>query len=350
MPLVPRTTATLHHGDAFKLLAPHAPACALYDLIVCDPPYNQGLAYDNYDDRKSPDEYGRWLDWLLQRCVDNLRPGGAIFVFMPDEWVAHADTALKHLELDRRNWIIWHYTFGVHCKTKFNRSKTHVLYFTKPGGIRTFNVAGVAVPSARAAVYGDKRAAAGGATPHDVWALRPDLEEALYDPTSDTWLVSRVCGTFKERTKHSCQLPEAVLERIIMAASNPGDLILDPVAGTGTTLVVAERLGRRSVGIELSEKSCKLIQKRLKASADSRDPSPESPCGPTSPRARRPKSAASAHAPSATGPTAATSPASGGCRPRATAASPARRSSGSSAPSATPAASANSKPGGRSAS
>ena len=62
-----------------------------------------------------------------------------------------------------------------------------------------------------------------------------------------------MCGTFKERTGHPCQMPEAVLERIIRVSSNPGDLVLDPFAGSGTTLATARKLGRRYLGIELSE-------------------------------------------------------------------------------------------------
>jgi site-specific DNA-methyltransferase (adenine-specific) len=71
----------------------------------------------------------------------------------------------------------------------------------------------------------------------------------------DVWSIPRVCGTFRERNDagHRCQMPEAVLERIILATTNPGDLVVDPFAGSGTTPAVAKRLGRRFIGIELSE-------------------------------------------------------------------------------------------------
>ena len=77
--------------------------------------------------------------------------------------------------------------------------------------------------------------------------------------------MSRVCGTFKERTGHPCQMPEAVLERIIRVATNPGDLVLDPFAGSGTTLAVAKKLGRRYLGMELSEEYADGVRKRLAA-------------------------------------------------------------------------------------
>jgi site-specific DNA-methyltransferase (adenine-specific) len=79
----------------------------------------------------------------------------------------------------------------------------------------------------------------------------------------DTWFVSRVCGTFKERLNHPCQMPEAVLERIIRVASDPGDLVIDPFAGSGTTLAVAQKLGRRFLGCELSDEYAEGVRKRL---------------------------------------------------------------------------------------
>ena len=72
-----------------------------------------------------------------------------------------------------------------------------------------------------------------------------------------------MCGTFKERTGHPCQMPEAVLDRIIRVATNPGDVVLDPFAGSGTTLAVAKKLGRQYLGIELSEQYADGVRKRL---------------------------------------------------------------------------------------
>src|SRR5262249_62110602 len=72
-----------------------------------------------------------------------------------------------------------------------------------------------------------------------------------------------VCGTFKERTGHPCQMPEALLERIVRVSSSPGHLVLDPFGGSGTTLVVAKRLGRRYLGVELSAEYAARIRERL---------------------------------------------------------------------------------------
>ena len=118
----------------------------------------------------------------------------------------------------------------------------------------TFNVEAIRVPSARQLVYADRRANPAGRLPDDTWILRPqDLPEG-FQPDDDTWYFPRVCGTFKERAGwHGCQMPEQLLGRIIRACSNEDDLVLDPFAGSGTTLAVAKKLGRRFVGFELSE-------------------------------------------------------------------------------------------------
>ena len=98
----------------------------------------------------------------------------------------------------------------------------------------------------------DRRANPAGRLPDDTWILRPqDLPDG-FRPDEDTWYFPRVCGTFKERAGwHGCQMPEQLLGRIIRACSNEGELVLDPFAGSGTTLAVAKKLGRRFLGFEL---------------------------------------------------------------------------------------------------
>ena len=110
--------------------------------------------------------------------------------------------------------------------------------------------AAVTVPSDRQAKYGDRRAAPGGKIMGDVWQ------------------ISRVCGTFKERVDGvPTQLPRELVERIIGVSSNPGDVILDPFAGSGTTLAVAQRMGREAVGIELNPDYAKIAERRVEALA-----------------------------------------------------------------------------------
>ena len=161
-----------------------------------------------------------------------------------------------------RNWIVWHYTFGVNCKQKFNRSHAHIFYYVLDPKVFIFNADAVRVPSARQTTYADRRANPVGKLPDDTWVLRPQEGERCFEADSDTWYVARVCGTFKERTGHPCQMPEAVLERIIRVSSNPGDLVLDPFAGSGTTLATAKRLERRYLGIELSPEYAEAVRER----------------------------------------------------------------------------------------
>src|SRR5439155_19851947 len=120
-------------------------------------------------------------------------------------------------------------------------SHTHILYFTKDEKNFTFNADAVRVPSARQTTYNDRRANAKGKRPDVVWFLRPQEAQAsglsFFGEDSDTWNVSRVCGTFKEREGwHGCQMPIGVLNRIISASSNSGDVVLDPFNGSGTTV------------------------------------------------------------------------------------------------------------------
>ena len=182
-----------------------------------------------------------------------LKPTGSFYVAIGDEYAAELKVRLDALGLTMRNWIVWHYTFGVNCTQKFNRSHAHIFYYVVDPKRFTFNADAVRVPSARQTTYADRRANPTGKLPDDTWVLRPQEERRLLPAGRATPGTSpRVCGTFKERTGHPCQMPEAVLERIIRVSSNPGDLVLDPFAGSGTTLAAAKRLGRRYLGIELS--------------------------------------------------------------------------------------------------
>jgi len=269
---------TLVTGDCLEQMARWPAHCV--DLIFADPPYNIGYDYDHYDDRRSDEEYVTWTQHWISACARLLKPSGSMYVLIGDEYAAEARLHLKDLEsrgeLVFRNWIIWHYTFGQNCKVKFNRSHAHLFYCVGSAAIGktnltkdppfAFNRAAVAVPSARQTTYADRRANPKGKLPDDTWYLRPQETEGHYFKSDeDTWYQSRLCGTFNERAGwHPCQLPESLLERIIKVSSNEGDLVFDPFAGSGTTLVVAKRLGRQWLGCELSAEYAKQAAKRIK--------------------------------------------------------------------------------------
>ena len=248
-------------GDCVKVLA-ELPAGSV-DLVFADPPFNIGYEYDVYDDRRAKADYLAWTETWLAAAVRVLKPDGSFFLAIGDEFVAEHKVRLDALGLTMRNWIVWHYTFGVNCAKKFNRSHAHILYYVKNPKHYTFNPGAVRVPSARMTTYADRRANPVGKLPDDTWVLRPQESDAHFRDDQDTWHVPRVCGTFKERLGHPCQMPEGVLERIVRVATNPDGVVLDPFAGSGTTLAVAKKLGRSYVGVELSEQYADGVRKRL---------------------------------------------------------------------------------------
>ncbi|MCZ6836206.1 MAG: site-specific DNA-methyltransferase, partial [Planctomycetota bacterium] len=136
----------------------------------------------------------------------------------------------------------------------FIMSKVHALYFTKDPDERIWNGDAIMEPSDRATIYGDPRTLAkennkGMRIPLDVWYGK-------------FW--GRVQGNNKERRhQHHNQIPEAYLERIILACSNKGDLVLDPFCGSGTTSTVAKAYGRKSITIEYSKKNAKSAWERI---------------------------------------------------------------------------------------
>lgn len=243
------------------------------DLAFADPPFNIGYEYDVYDDRLDADRYLDWCRTWMSELHRVLKPDGTFWLAIGDEYAAELKVlATRELGFVCRSWVVWYYTFGVNCKTKFSRSHAHLFHLVKDNNQFTFNVDDIRVPSARQLVYGDRRANAKGRLPDDTWILRPqDLPEG-FSPDEDTWYFPRVCGTFKERAGwHGCQMPEQLLGRIIKACSHPGGRVLDPFGGSGTTLAVAKKLKREFLGFELSTEYAERIQARL-ASIRAGDP------------------------------------------------------------------------------
>jgi site-specific DNA-methyltransferase (adenine-specific) len=232
-------------GDCIEVLSKvHKP---LADLIFADPPFNIGYKYDKYNDKQKRENYIAWTkDWMAG-CKKVLKPNGSFYIAIGDEYAANVKVVADELGLFMRNWLVWHYTFGQQMKSKFARSHTHIFYFVNDKNNFTFNDYAVRVPSDRQLTYNDKRANPAGKMPDDVWDGYP-----------------RVCGTFKERTGwHPCQMPESLLKRIIVVSSEPGDCVLDPFSGSGTTAAAAYQLSRNYVGVEISKSYVEKTKKRL---------------------------------------------------------------------------------------
>ncbi|MCU0688584.1 MAG: site-specific DNA-methyltransferase [Phycisphaerales bacterium] len=225
------------------------------DLIFADPPFNWNRGYDQWDDKMDREDYLDFTyDWV-DMCCRGLRPGGSLFINIPDDTVAEIVCFLKgHMSrkpscpMRMINWCLWHYRFGQNRTDAFVSSKVNCLYFVKQESAtqkRTWNPLDVLEPSDRATTYGDTRTLnkkdgmpAGMRVPLDVW----------YGPY---W--GRIQGNNKERRPHhDNQLPEVYLDRVVRCASNAGDLVVDPFTGSGTTAVVARALGRKFLGSEFS--------------------------------------------------------------------------------------------------
>lgn len=268
-------TFELYQGDSLSQMWRLGKKTA--DLAFADPPYNIGYnAYDKYDDKRKPSDYLDWCEKWIWMIHGLLRPTGSFWLAISDEYVSELDVIAKQEGFHKRGHVIWYYTFGVACAKNFARSHTHLLYYTKQKSRFTFNAddKAVRVPSARQLVYNDKRANPKGKLPDNTWVLSPkDLEKA-FTPEEDVWLESRVCGTFHERVERGTdkgekavpQMPEKVMERIILTCSNPGHLVIDPFLGNGTTGAVAVRLGRNFVGCDISENYVARSRERIEAS------------------------------------------------------------------------------------
>jgi site-specific DNA-methyltransferase (adenine-specific) len=217
------------------------------DLVFADPPFNIGYQYDVYEDRMAYDEYYNWTRRWMAGCCRALKADGTFWIAIGDDYAAEIRMLGRELGLTLRNWVIWHYTFGQNTKRKFARSHTHLFYFVKDPTDFVFEDKATRVFSDRQRVYKDKRANEDGKLPDDVWSEFP-----------------RVCGTFGEREGwHPCQMPETVLGRIIRTTSRQGSVVMDPFAGSGTTLVVAKKLSRKYVGIEISSQYVERMKQRL---------------------------------------------------------------------------------------
>ncbi|MCF8468591.1 MAG: site-specific DNA-methyltransferase [Sneathiella sp.] len=238
-------------GDAAEEIA-RLPANSI-DLIIADPPYNLGKDYGNNVDLKDRADYQEFTEGWLREAVRILKPDGSLYCFMGVKFIARLYLLLEEeLGLTPQGWITWHYTQGMGRKRGFSPRHEDILWFSK-GTDAAFNLDDVRVPQK----YYRKRNNMAGANPGDVWQF------------------SHVHYCAAERLPHPTQKPEALIERIINASSSPGDTVLDPFLGSGTTARVAQVLGRDAIGIEINPDYIDMADARLKepfSGFDSMDP------------------------------------------------------------------------------
>ena len=245
-------TATITTGDCIKHMA--ALPAGTANLVIADPPYNIGIDYGDgrRADRLPDAAYIEWLREWINAAARVLAPDGAMWVICGQEYAGDHQVAMRDAGLHWRNTVTWVESFGVNCRKKFNRTSRPMFYATKHAKHFTFNREPLTVPSARQTKYGDKRANPAGKVLDDVWT------------------VSRICGTFHERVPGvPTQLPLALVQRVVLGLSRPGDLVVDPFTGSGTTGVVCIKHGRRFHGIELREEFAAIARARMEKAATS---------------------------------------------------------------------------------
>ena len=232
------------------------------DLIVTSPPYNIDINYGNktksgkitaskgvkYEDNLPEEEYRNMLGKVFSECKRVLKEDGSIWiniknrnkdgVIEPPFWIQEyfQDMYLKNL-------IIWNFDWGGSTNKRFAPRYEFIFWFVKNKNKYTFNIDDIKIPALN---------------------YRPDRYKSQLKNPSDVWRISMVSGNFDERTSHPAQFPEELIERIILAGSNKGEIILDPFMGSGTSAVVAKKLGRHYLGYETVKEYCEIAEERLR--------------------------------------------------------------------------------------
>lgn len=231
------------------------------DLIVTSPPYNIGISYGNkhengkivkskgkkYKDNLSEEDYREFLGNVFKECDRVLKDNGSIWIniknrsidgaIVPPFWIQEY---FQNYTL--KNIIIWNFDWGGSTNKKFAPRYEYVFWFVKDKNNYTFNLDDVKIPALN---------------------YRPDRYKTQLKNPSDVWRIPMISGNFEERTEHPAQYPEALIQRIILCATNENEIVLDPFMGSGTTAAVAKKLNRQYIGFEIEEEYIKIIKKRL---------------------------------------------------------------------------------------
>lgn len=232
-------------------------------LIFCDPPYNEGLDYGfgRESDSLTPVQFELWCMEWIDRSARMLADDGSIFVMMNGRYQAMIHGLLAGVGLEWRNTIVWHETFGNYTDGNFTSCARFVHYFTKHKSRFHFDGDAIRIPSARQLDYGDSRANPLGKVPGNVWSEFP-----------------RIVDNSPERLPDfETQIPQLLVERIVRATTEPGDLVADWFTGSGTTAAAAVRLGRRFLGTERNPDRAKQARLRLTTVVPEDVPGPRAP-------------------------------------------------------------------------
>lgn len=229
----------LVNGDAIETM--RSLESGSFDLIIADPPYNLKKDYGNQSDSKSFEEYIDFTSQWTRQASRLLKPSGTLYVFMGFRFISYLYQILeREQQLRFNNWICWYYTQGMGKRKGFSPRHDDILMFTKSDKF-TFNLDAIRIPQKSYRSVNNMR----GANPGDVWEF------------------SHVHYCQENRQAHPTQKPEGLIERMVLASSHETDAVLDPFAGSGTTLRVCQQLRRSCLGIELNPDYVQMARNRL---------------------------------------------------------------------------------------
>jgi site-specific DNA-methyltransferase (adenine-specific) len=245
-------------GNCVEVAARLSPASV--DMLFLDPPYNLNKRFGDSSFTKKPvEQYTDWLRGVLDALLPTVKPNGTVYIC--GDWHTSASIFTAASErLNIRNRITWEREKGRGAKTNWKNSSEDI-WFCTMGDNYTFNVDKVKVRRKVIAPYRN-----GDGTPKD-WQ---ESDGGNYRDThpSNLWTdITIPFWSMPENTDHPTQKSEKLVAKLMLASTNPGDLVLDPFLGSGTTSVVAKKLGRHFIGIELEEEYALLSQKRLEIAA-----------------------------------------------------------------------------------
>jgi len=229
---------------------------AFVDLLFVDPPYNMDKVFGAERFKSMSDEdYADWLDAWLSKCVRLLKPEASVYIC--GDWKSSAAiqrVAERYFTV--RNRITWEREKGRGALSNWKNSSEDI-WFCTMGDAYHFDADAVKLKRKVVAPYTDESGA-----PKD-WDRSEQGSFRLTHP-SNLWTDLTVpFWSMPENTDHPTQKPEKLVAKAVLASSRPGDVVFDPFLGSGTTAVVAKKLGRRFVGIEIDETYACLAQKRL---------------------------------------------------------------------------------------
>ncbi|MEP7293186.1 MAG: site-specific DNA-methyltransferase [Chloroflexota bacterium] len=225
------------------------------DLTFLDPPFNQNKEYALHDDNLSDEAYWAWMQNVLAQIYDHTSEGGAIYFMQREKNSEQVLRALRETGWTFQNLIIWKkMTSAVPSSRRFGMHYQIIAYAVKGKRARVFNRLRISPPLRANQKYERET----GMFVTDVW---DDIREL----TSGYFAGDEALRKPNGERLHKQQAPIALLLRIILSSTLPGDRVFDPFAGSGTTLVVAQQLGRNSVGVEIDPENVACIETRLES-------------------------------------------------------------------------------------